>query len=292
MRDFQTVLKAFYGVIKSTEAAQRFVLVTGVSKFSKVSIFSDLNNLTDLNVPETAFSAYEPDRLEPLPLLVQTGYLTVKSAEIRGSVRMYQLGFPNQEIEQSFSYWLAQGFACLPAQDMSSALQRLVRALDTGNVAGLLETLKTFFAQVPNTITQKHEKYYQTIFFTVFTLIGAMTEAEVSTNIGRVDAVVKTKSDIFLFEFKLGGSAQAAMRQMREMRYAEPYGADGRRVRRWCERGIGGRWRAAIPCRRSPRGTPEAGVSAALRWPRLQRLGFAQRQGDRGVSWHAYSACF
>ena len=86
------------------------------------------------------------------------------------------------------------------------------------------------FAQVPNTITLKHEKYYQTIFFTVFTLIGAMIEAEVSTNIGRIDAVVKTKTDIFLFEFKLGGSAQAAMRQMREMRYAERYRADGRRV--------------------------------------------------------------
>ena len=57
-----------------------------------------------------------------------------------------------------------------------------------------------------------------------------MIEAEVSTNIGRIDAVVKTKTDIFLFEFKLGGSAQAAMRQMREMRYAERYRADGRRV--------------------------------------------------------------
>jgi hypothetical protein len=331
VREIQSALKAFYGVIKATEAAQRFVLITGVSKFSKVSIFSDLNNLTDLtmnrsaatllgytqseleanfpehiaalaaalgksreetladlrawyngyrfhheaetvynpvsvmkcfyerdfknywfetgtprflvdllkdqpvslndlNVPETAFSAYEPDRLEPLPLLVQTGYLTVKTAALIGDMRYYALGFPNREIEQSFSYWLAQGFACLPAQEMSSALQRLVRTLQAGDVASMLATLKTFFAQVPNTITLQHEKYYQTIFFTVFTLIGAMTEAEVSTNIGRIDAVVKTKSDIYLFEFKLGGSAQAAMRQMRAMRYAEPYAADGRRV--------------------------------------------------------------
>ena len=331
VREIQAALKAFYGVIKSTEAAQRFVLVAGVSKFSKVSIFSDLNNLTDLtmnrsaatllgytqgeleanfpehiaalavalgksreetlaelrdwyngyrfhpeaetvynpvsvmkcfyecefknywfetgtprflvdllkdqpvslgdlNVPETAFSAYEPDRLEPLPLLVQTGYLTVKSAEIRGSVRIYELGFPNQEIEQSFSYWLAQGFACLPAQEMSSALQRLVRALDAGDVSDMLETLKTFFAQVPNTITLKQEKYYQTIFFTVFTLIGAMIEAEVSTNIGRIDAVVRTKTDIFIFEFKLHGTAEDALRQIREKQYAAPYRDDPRKV--------------------------------------------------------------
>ena len=54
VREIQTVLKAFYGVIKTTEAAQRFVLLTGVSKFSKVSIFSDLNNLTDLTMNRSA----------------------------------------------------------------------------------------------------------------------------------------------------------------------------------------------------------------------------------------------
>jgi len=94
----------------------------------------------------------------------------------------------------------------------------------------MLDTLKTFFAKVPNTITIANEKYYQTIFFTVFTLIGAMTEVEVNTNIGRIDAVVKTATDIFLFEFKLHGTAEEAMAQIRNMRYAERYHDDDRRV--------------------------------------------------------------
>jgi hypothetical protein len=106
----------------------------------------------------------------------------------------------------------------------------MLAALERNDVRGMLVDLKTFFAQVPNTISIKNEKYYQTIFFTVFTLIGAMTEAEVNTNVGRIDAVVKTRTDIFVFEFKLAGTAQRAMRQIREKRYFEPFLADGRRI--------------------------------------------------------------
>jgi hypothetical protein len=331
VREIQNLLKTFYGVIKTTEEHQRFALITGVSKFSKVSIFSDLNNLTDLtmnaqfatllgytqeeleenfpdtidalaqklektkeqtlselknwyngycfeeeaptvynpvsvmkcfqelkfknywfetgtpsflvdllrgkpvdlsdlSVQETAFSAYEPDRLEPLPLLVQTGYLTLRGTRQRGQIRNYQLGFPNQEIEQSFSYWLAQGFSCLPAPDLSSGLDRMMTALEENRPDDMLETLKIFFSKVPNTISIRQEKYYQTIFYTVFILIGAMTEAEVNTHIGRIDAVVKTPERIYLFEFKLGGTAKDALQQIKDKHYAAPYLDDGREI--------------------------------------------------------------
>lgn len=327
----QKVLKQFYGVIKTTESCQRFALITGVSKFTKVSIFSDLNNLTDLTmdprtatllgytqdeleanfpdyivrlagaigktdaetlnelriwyngyrfeekaqtvynpvsvmkcfdtqkfmnywfetgtpiflvdllrdkpvdfgdlkVPDTAFSTYDPAHLEPLPLLVQTGYLTIKSSDGVLGAATFLLGYPNREIESSFSYWLTKDFSHLPADDMSSALRRLTAALREGRIEDMLDTLTIFFAKVPNTITLENEKYYQTIFFTVFTLIGAIVEAEVSTNIGRVDAVVKTAAGIFIFEFKLNGSADAAMGQIRAKRYFEPYLDDGRRI--------------------------------------------------------------
>ena len=327
----QTVLKQFYGVIKATESHQRFALITGVSKFTKVSIFSDLNNLTDLTMdPRTAtllgytqdeleanfpdyierlagaisrtkaetlselrtwyngyrfeenaqtvynpvsvmkcfdtqkfmnywfetgtptflvdllrkkpidltgleadesdFGTYDPDKLAALPLLVQTGYLTIKGADGPLGALVYKLGYPNREIEISFNRCLAQGFANLPPEDITSALRRLTAALREGRVEDMLDTLKIFFAKVPNTITIDNEKYYQTIFFTVFTLIGAMIETEVSTNIGRVDAVVKTASDIFIFEFKLNGTADAAMAQIRQKRYFEPYLDDGRRI--------------------------------------------------------------
>jgi len=327
----QTVLKQFYGVIKTTESSQRFALITGVSKFTKVSIFSDLNNLTDLTmdlraatllgytqdelesnfpdyierlagaigrtdaetrselrtwyngyrfhqnaqtvynpvsvmkcfdtqefknywfetgtptflvdllrkkpiamtglvVDESDFGTYDPDKLSALPLLVQTGYLTIKGAEGPLGSAIYTLGYPNREIEVSFNRCLAQGFTNLPPEDMSSALRRLTAALREGRIEDMLETLRIFFAKVPNTITIDNEKYYQTIFFTVFTLIGVTIETEVSTNIGRVDAVVKTDADIFIFEFKLNGTADEALAQIHAKRYFEPYLDDGRRI--------------------------------------------------------------
>lgn len=331
VRKIQSLLKTFYGVIKTTEPYQRFALITGVSKFTKVSIFSDLNNLTDLtmdpraatllgytqdevercfpdyierladtigrsreetldelrvwyngyrfhyraesvynpvsvmkcldtqefrnfwfetgtptflvdmlrenpvdigdlNVPDSAFSSYDPGHLQSLPLLVQTGYLTMLDSSRQGRATFYKLGFPNFEIEESFSYCLAQGFTNLPPEEVSGGLRRLTTALREDRIEDMLDNLKIFFAKVPHTITLDNEKYYQTIFFTVFTLIGAVIEAEVSTNIGRVDAVIKTDTDIYLFEFKLRGGAEEALEQMRAKRYFEPYLDDGRRL--------------------------------------------------------------
>ena len=73
------------------------------------------------------------------------------------------------------------------------------------------------------------EKYYQTIFFTVFKLVGAMIDAEVKTSLGRIDAVVKTADCIYIFEFKLHGSAEDAMQQIHDKQYAAPYRDDPRK---------------------------------------------------------------
>ena len=329
--EIQRVLKEFYAVIKTTEPQQRFVLLTGVSKFSKVSVFSDLNNLTDLTMsrksatllgytqdelednfpeyiselskelnisyeetleelrvwyngyrfhsnaqtvynpvsimkcfqelefknywfetgtpsflinmlrknpidlsnlsaPETAFSAYEPSHLESLPLLVQTGYLTIKNSENMGDFTYYHLGYPNREIEQSFNYWIAHGFSNIQSQDVAGTLRLIVTALKENRIDDMLEHLKTFFHNIPYDISIKQEKYYQTIFYTVFQLIGAVIEAEARTNIGRIDALIKTKTNIYIFEFKLNGTAEEAMAQIHEKKYAAPYRDDGRNL--------------------------------------------------------------
>ena len=329
--EIQRVLKEFYAVIKTTEPQQRFVLLTGVSKFSKVSVFSGLNNLTDLTMrrstatllgytqselednfpeyiaalseeleksyddilaelrdwyngyrfhhgsetvynpvslmkcfqelefknywfetgtptflinmlrnnpidlsnlsaPETAFSAYEPSHLESLPLLVQTGYLTIKDSENMGDFTYYHLGYPNREIEQSFNYWIAHGFSNIQSQDVAGTLRLIVTALKENRIDDMLEHLKTFFHNIPYDISIKQEKYYQTIFYAVFQLIGTAIEAEARTNIGRIDALIKTKTNIYIFEFKLNGTAEEAMAQIHEKKYAAPYRDDGRNI--------------------------------------------------------------
>jgi hypothetical protein len=87
----------------------------------------------------------------------------------------------------------------------------------------MLEELKVFFANVPYDITLKNEKYYQTIFFVVFKLLGAFVETEVRTNRGRIDAVVETEDHLFVMEFKLHDSAESALSQIRSKDYAIKY---------------------------------------------------------------------
>jgi hypothetical protein len=185
---------------------------------------------TGMTADESDFGTYDPGQLAALPLLVQTGYLTIRSAAGPLGSLIYKLGYPNREIELSFSRSLAQGFTELAPEDITGALQRLIAALRENRLEDMLETLKYFFAKIPNTITIDNEKYYQTIFFTIFTLIGVSVETEVSTNIGRIDAVVKTDDRITLFEFKLNGTADAALAQIHARHYYEPYLDDGRPI--------------------------------------------------------------
>ena len=331
VNDIRDALKEFYSVIKTCEGYQRFAFITGVSKFSKVSIFSDLNNLNefsmdarvallfgytheevkanfpeslaalgeklgldaeatfaklvkwydgyrfeenavpvfnpvsigkclssqkfdpywfetgtpsfllrmlvrdpvlldDIEVSQTSFSVYEPDRPALMSLLYQTGYLTIKEARQEGEERVYRLGCPNYEVRKAFNESLSMEFSHLGAFDHSSLLNQMLSALRHDDVNDMLDALSCFFANIPANITVKREKYYQALFYAVFVLIGARTHAECWTNRGRVDAVVETPCGIYVFEFKLNGTAEEAIAQIKEKGYHEKYLRAGKKV--------------------------------------------------------------
>jgi hypothetical protein len=329
--DIRDALKEFYSVIKTCEGFQRFAFITGVSKFSKVSIFSDLNNLNefsmdervatlfgytheevkanfpeslkalgekfgldaegtfaklvqwydgyrfhheaspvfnpvsvgkclssrqfdaywfetgtpafllklmeqnpvtmdDVEIPQTAFSVYEPARPGLMPILYQTGYLTIQSARDDGGIRLYRLVQPNFEVATAFSQSLSAEFSHLDELEHASLLTQMVEALRHDDVNDMLDALSCFFANIPANITVKREKHYQTLFYAVFVLIGARTHAECWTNRGRIDAVVETSCGIYVFEFKLNGTASAALAQIKEKGYHEKYLRSGKKV--------------------------------------------------------------
>ena len=331
VNDIRDALKEFYGVIKTCEGLQRFAFITGVSKFSKVSIFSDLNNLNEFsmdarvatlfgytheevkaNFPESlaalgakqgldaeatfarlvqwydgyrfhqdavpvfnpvsvgkclssgqfdpywfetgtptfllklmernpvlldeievsqaAFSNYEPDRPALVSLLYQTGYLTIGGTRQEGEERLYRLVCPNYEVRKAFNESLSVAFSHLDAFDHASLLTQMVEALRADDVNDMLDALSCFFANIPANITLKREKYYQTLFYAVFVLIGARTHAECWTNRGRVDAVVETPRGVYVFEFKLDGTAEAALAQVKARGYAEKWLRCGKKV--------------------------------------------------------------
>ena len=109
-------------------------------------------------------------------------------------------------------------------------IAKFMRELRAGDVDAFMERLKLFFAGIPYDLSDNTERHYQAIFYIVFTLMGQFVETEVRSARGRADAVVKTREAIYVFEFKLDGSAEDALRQIKEKGYLIPYTLDGKRL--------------------------------------------------------------
>lgn len=328
--EIRDTLKGFYTLIKAMDQYIRFVFITGISKFSKVGVFSALNNLTDLTMnpsfgtavglteaeiklyfqehisafatqtnvtdaallqqmqqwyngfrfvaegpnvynpfstlqfffhqrfanywfesgtptflikllkeqaydirqldqlelSELSFSTYELEKLDVIPLLFQTGYLTIKGYNPQR--QLYQLGYPNQEVENAFLVYLLDAFSTVPRGLSESYLWQLIDALQAGKFDDFFDVLNVFFANIDYDLHLDYEKYYQTIFYLIFLLLGVRVTAEVKTNRGRIDAVIELAHRIYLFEFKLSGSAATALKQIKDNEYHQKYRLTGK----------------------------------------------------------------
>jgi hypothetical protein len=186
----------------------------------------DIEQLHELHLRELAFSTYDLENLSVVPLLFQTGYLTIKAYE--PTTRRYTLSYPNAEVEEAFLSYLLAAFNDGDQALNEDYLWQLVDALQAHDLEKFFVRLQTFFANVPYTIQLKHEKYYQTIFFLIFKLLGLRIDAEVSTNRGRIDAVVELADQLYLFEFKLDQSAADALTQIKTHEYTQKYRHTGK----------------------------------------------------------------
>ena len=327
VKDILQVLKGFYSNIKKAERSLRFAFITGVSKFCHVSLFSDLNNLTDITmdakyatllgytqeeletyfadrielaskqlglpkeellpeikawydgyrfeenaatvynpvslakffesggkfnnywfstgtpsflielvrktrfdfdnilskpVSSMAFNAFEVDKLDPLTLLLQTGYLTIKSMVRKFNMPWYWLDFPNREVSFSFNTALLNAYSHKTDNFVVAFCEELADAMDNGNVKQLRKVLESFFAGISYEIHHKDESNFQNIFFSIFRLLGYYISAESHTNDGRIDAVAETEKFVFIFEFKLDND-DTALSQIRDKEYYKKY---------------------------------------------------------------------
>ena len=162
----------------------------------------------------------------PVPILYQSGYLTIKGYD--REFRAYELGFPNQEVEEGFTKFLLPNYASLPSGNLSFEIMNFVKEVRSGNIDAFMHRLQSFFADTPYELVRDLELHYQNVLFIVFKLLGFYTQAEYHTSNGRVDMVVKTDRYIYVMEFKLEGTAEEALRQINEKQYALPFAADGR----------------------------------------------------------------
>lgn len=248
--EYLKTLKAFYGVLKSADRYLRFVFnpfsLLNALSFSRFGSYwfqtgtptflvellkqseYDLRTLIDgVEMKESAFSEYRVAENNPIPLIYQSGYLTIKDYDER--FHLYTLRFPNDEVKYGFLDFITPFYTSVGDEDNGFYIGKFVRELESGDVDSFLTRLKAFFADFPYELNDKTERHYQVVFYLVFKLMGQFCDAEVRSARGRADAVVKTQDSIYIFEFKLNGSAEAALKQINDKGYLIPYMADNRK---------------------------------------------------------------
>ena len=329
---YRNTLKAFFSVLKSLDACIRFGFITGVSKFSHVSIFSDLNNLDDISMDsryvdicgiseqelhtyfdssiheladangmtyeeaceklrkqyngyhfrENSIGIYNPFSLlntfakgvfndywfatgtptflvkllqsknyklgdlegkkvmsdmlsapatsasNPIPMLYQSGYLTVKDYD--RNMRIYTLGYPNEEVERGFLNFLLPYYTPVGDDDKASFLNGFVMAVNEGRPEDFLLLMQTMLAGRDYRIAGDAEKYFQNTFYLIFQLLGFNVQVEQATSQGRIDITIQTEDYIYIIELKLDKTAEEALRQIKENNYARPFQTDKRKL--------------------------------------------------------------
>ena len=188
----------------------------------------DVRSLEGIEATDEQFDAPTERIVSPIPVLYQSGYLTIKGYD--PDFRIYNLAYPNGEVRQGFVESLLPAYVHLPGENNTFYVVSFIRDLRKGDIESCLERTRSFFASIPNDLENKTEKHYQTIFYLLFRLMGQYVETEVKTAVGRADAVVKLPDAVYVFEFKFDGTPEEALAQINSKQYAVPYRADGRRV--------------------------------------------------------------
>jgi hypothetical protein len=163
------------------------------------------------------FVLEQQDDLDIDSLLLQTGYLTIKTVT---KDHTFILNYPNQEVQQAFSRFLLSEYT----KTKTTSLHHLeiLRALDANDVPKVIQVLNHLIQAIPDqNYIQNEEKFFHAIIHLIFTMVGSDVRYEFHTPIGRADTVVITAERIFIFEFKINESADAALQQIIEKRYAE-----------------------------------------------------------------------
>ena len=156
----------------------------------------------------------------PLPLLYQTGYLTIKDYD--KELDSYTLGYPNKEVRSGFLDSLLAGYNGNNPSGASFVI-RFNAALRKGDIDEALSRMQSFLSGMPNDLENKMEKHYQTIIYLIFSLLGYHIRTEEKSAVGRADAVCWTQDSIYVFEFKVDSTAETALKQIDDKGYMIPY---------------------------------------------------------------------
>ena len=183
----------------------------------------------EINATSFSLTDYRAENPDIVPLLYQTGYLTLWGYDARR--RRYTLGFPNEEVKYGLLESLLPVYSKDAIPGRGADIFSLDDCLEAGDTEGVRDILTALFASIPYTTDDApFEHYFQSVLYIVFTLLGQYVHCEVHSSKGRADCILETDEFVYIFEFKVDKSAEEALAQIEEKGYALPYAADQRQL--------------------------------------------------------------
>ena len=193
----------------------------------------NMNELTGKYYDREQFIDYKADVEYPLPMIYQSGYLTIKDYSWEND--NFLLDFPNNEVKKGFLTVLAADYL-KPEEETGGWVKTLVAAMRRGEVERIRDLFTAFLAGIPYTMRRKEnekerERYFQYTFYLILRLVSVYTVyVEKPQSQGRVDGIVETADYVYIFEFKLDGTAAEALQQIEDKGYTREYAADKRKI--------------------------------------------------------------
>ena len=188
----------------------------------------DLYRMAHEETSADVLNSIDSSSTNPIPVIYQSGYLTIKGYDPR--FRVYRLGFPNKEVEEGFMEYLLPFYANVDKIESPFQIMKFVHEIEQGDYNAFFRRLQSFFADTPYELVRDLELHYQNVLFIVFKLIGFYVKAEYHTAEGRIDLMLQTDRFIYIMEFKLEGTANEALQQIEEKQYALPFIKDSRKL--------------------------------------------------------------
>ena len=193
----------------------------------------NLNELTGKYYRPSQFIDYKADVEKPLPMIFQSGYLTIKDCDL--DMDTYLLDFPNNEVKNGFVTMIVADYL-KSKTDAGSWVLEAVNALRNADLEQFRKQLTSFLADIPYSMRRKEderekERYFHYTFYLLMRMVSCYTVyTEKQQSEGRVDCIIETPNYIYVFEFKLNGTADEAMKQIEDKGYVRPYEADKRKL--------------------------------------------------------------
>ena len=186
-----------------------------------------LPDITREKVSGDVINSVDSMSTNPIPVIYQSGYLTIKGYDER--FKKYRLGFPNKEVEEGFLNFLLPLYTSA-GNNSPFMVDEFVQDVESGNPERFMQRMKAFFADTSYQVVGDAELYFQNAMYLVFKIMGFYTQVERPTSDGRIDAIIQTPDYIYIIECKLDRTAEEALRQINDSDYSAPFAMDKRRI--------------------------------------------------------------